>query len=41
MATAEACLVGACVPDPDHKESKEQLLEKWHRLYPGAVPAYE
>ena len=37
---AEVCPVGACVPDPDHKESKELLLEKWHRLHPGETPAY-
>jgi ferredoxin len=35
----EVCPVGACVPDPDHKESKEQLLEKWQRLHPGETPA--
>ena len=35
---AEVCPVGACVTDPDHKESKEQLLEKWHRLHPGETP---
>jgi ferredoxin len=38
---AEVCLIGACVPDPDHKENKEQLLEKWHKLYPGETPACE
>jgi len=37
---AEVCPVGAPVPDPDHVESKEQLLEKWHRLHPGETPAY-
>jgi ferredoxin len=36
---AEVCPVDACVPDPDHKESTEQLLEKWHRLHPGEIPA--
>lgn len=25
---AEVCPVDACVPDPDHKETKEELLEK-------------
>ena len=38
---AEVCPVDACVPDPDHEESKEQLLEKWHGLHPGETPAYE
>jgi ferredoxin len=36
---AEVCPVDACVPDPDRKESTEQLLEKWHNLYPGETPA--
>ena len=36
---AEVCPVDACVPDPDCKESTEQLLEKWHRLHPGETPA--
>jgi len=34
------CPVDACVPDPDHKESREQLLEKWKKLHPGETPAY-
>jgi ferredoxin len=37
---AEVCPMNACVPDPDHEESKEQLLEKWHSLHPGETPAY-
>ena len=37
---AEVCPVDACVPDLDHKETKEQLLEKWHTLHPGETPAY-
>ena len=36
---AEVCPVDACVPDPEHEESKEQLLEKWHKLHSGEVPA--
>ncbi len=36
---AEVCPVDACIPDPDHKEAKEQLLEKWRKLYPGEMPA--
>jgi len=35
---AEICPVDACVPDPEHEESKEQLLEKWHRLHHGQIP---
>jgi ferredoxin len=38
---AEVCPMDACMPDPDHEESKEQLLEKWHSLHPGETPAYE
>ena len=36
---AEVCPVDACNPDPAHKESKEQLLEKWKALHPGETPA--
>lgn len=32
------CPVDACVPDPAHKESREQLLEKWKKLHPGETP---
>ena len=38
---AEVCPVDACIPDPEHEESKEQLLEKWRSLHPGKTPAYE
>ena len=37
---AEVCPVDAYVPDPDYKETKEQLLGKWHTLHPGETPAY-
>lgn len=37
---AEVCPVGACIPDPEHVESKEKLLRKWNRLHPGETPAY-
>lgn len=37
---ATICPVDACLPDPDHKESHEQLLEKWRKLHPGETPAY-
>jgi len=35
---ASVCPVDACVPDPDHVETKEQLLEKWRRLHPDQEP---
>ena len=31
---AEVCPVDCCVPDPDHKESNEELMEKYKKL-PG------
>jgi ferredoxin len=36
---SEICPVDAPQPDPDRKESTEQLFEKWHRLHPGEKPA--
>lgn len=36
---ADVCPVDACHPDPDHQETREQLLEKWKRLHPGEEPA--
>jgi ferredoxin len=35
---AEVCPVDACVPDPEHAESHEELLSKWHSLHPGETP---
>ena len=35
---AEACPVDCCVTDSDHKETHEQLLEKWHKQNPGKTP---
>ena len=29
---AEVCPVDCCIPDPDHKETKEELMEKYKRL---------
>lgn len=29
---AEVCPVDCCIPDPDHKEAKEELMEKFKRL---------
>ena len=34
----ETCPVDACVPDPEHEENREQLLEKWRGLHPGETP---
>ena len=36
---AEVCPVDCCIPDSDHKESREQLLDKWKRQNPGQTPA--
>ena len=35
----EVCPVDCCVPDDNHKESREQLLAKWKKLHPGETPA--
>ncbi len=35
----DVCPVDSCVSDPDHKESREQLLEKWQKLHPGETPS--
>jgi len=35
---AEVCPVDACVVDPAHKETREQLLDKWRKLNPGKTP---
>jgi ferredoxin len=34
----EVCPVEACVADPEHVESQEELLAKWQRLHPGERP---
>lgn len=31
---AEVCPVDACVPDPAHKESKDDLMAKYKKLHP-------
>jgi ferredoxin len=36
---AAVCPVDCCVTDPAHKESREQLLNKWKKLHPGETPA--
>ena len=35
---AEVCPVEACQPDPNHKETKEQLIEKFKKLHPDKEP---
>lgn len=35
---AAVCPVDAPHPDPNHSEIREQLLEKWRHLHPGAEP---
>ena len=35
----EVCPVDACAEDPNNKETKDQLLEKWKKLNPGQNPA--
>jgi hypothetical protein len=32
---AAVCPVDACIPDPDHKETHEELMTKYHRLIGG------
>ena len=37
---AEICPIDdCCIPDEEHKETKEQLLEKWRKSHPGEEPA--
>jgi ferredoxin len=36
---AEVCPVEAAVPDPEHVESRDELLAKWQRLHPGETLA--
>ena len=36
---AEICPVEAPVPDPNHKETREQLQDKWRKLHPDETPA--
>jgi len=32
---ASVCPVDCCIPDPDHKETHEELMAKYHRLTGG------
>ena len=34
----DVCPVDCCILDPEHEESREQLLEKWRSLHPGEEP---
>ena len=34
----EICPVDACVPNPEHQEAREQLLQRWQGLHPGETP---
>lgn len=36
---AEVCPVDAPTPDPEHEESKDDLLAKFRRIHPGKEPA--
>lgn len=33
---AAVCPVDCCVPDPDHKETREELMAKFHKLTGGS-----
>ncbi len=35
---SEICPVDAPKPDSAHKETREQLLDKWKKLHPGETP---
>ena len=30
---AAVCPVDACIPDPNHKETREELMSKFHKLH--------
>jgi ferredoxin len=34
----DVCSVDAVKPDPEHQETRDELLEKWRRLHPGETP---
>ena len=34
----DICPVDCCVPDEEHEEGREELLEKWKKLHPGEEP---
>lgn len=33
---AAVCPVDCCIPDPDHKETREELMAKFHKLTGGS-----
>ena len=35
---ADVCPVDACKPDPEHQETREELLAKWQKLHPKETP---
>ncbi len=35
---ADVCSVNACAPDPERRETREELLAKWRRLHPAETP---
>jgi ferredoxin len=35
---ADVCPVDCCIPDPDHKESRDELLAKFKKLHPDKEP---
>ena len=37
---AEVCPAKAIILDREHRESRDQLLEKWYQLHPGKTPAF-
>ena len=34
----EVRFLSACEPDPEHEESRDQLLAKWKKLHPRRTP---
>ena len=34
----DICPVDCCIPDPEHNETHEELMEKWKKLHPGETP---
>jgi len=35
---ADVCPVDCCIPDPDHRESRDELLAKFKKLHPDKEP---
>lgn len=34
----DICPVDCCIPDTEHQEAREVLLEKWQKSHPGETP---